>query len=342
MKSNKFNVFYKYINIKQLVKNIIMKITCVRCGKSFAYEKQFLNHLNKNNKCKHKYIVIPKKHYANNYKIYNPIFEPKFKELVENNNTQIKYGCIGCGELYNSDAYYYTHKKKYCKWTIKISEIPENKIIDTTNNSNQITNNCNQSNNTNALYSQYGNNNITNNTNSNNTITNNVNNVNNISTINNIYIKDFNSEKEDINKLISKKDQKKILLRPYCAITDIHKKIHLDNEEYRNVLIKDVKDSFGFILQDGEWKAFVMKELLEELLVKHSNTLFEIFNGIDIKQSYKDKVTNILNKISENGNIAHGIKLNLKADTYNMKSHILDTYNNSINKKLKLIPKNKK
>jgi len=224
-----------------------MTIICVRCGRDFNYSKCFINHLTKSNKCIEKYIFIPKNVYVNNYDKINSIFSSKILELE--NIKKLQYGCEQCGKLYSTKNYCYIHKNKKCK------------------NKNEIANNQQLNNSINLQ----GNNNIQQ-VNSPN-INNNTNNTNNV-----INILNYGSDISDIIKKLPTGTKKNIIKQPINAIQNMAKVIYIDTPENRNVYIKDSKDGFGYVYENGNWKPMNLSNLLFDILHISADHIQEVID----------------------------------------------------------------
>jgi predicted nucleic acid-binding Zn-ribbon protein len=279
---------------------------CIRCGKKYDNKQQFQQHLKGQSGCVVNYIFLPKKKYSDNYSKFNNLFISSYKNLneVNNDDKQIKYGCEKCGGLYNSRSHHYRHKQ-VCDPSdnTKICNIDEQKTISGINHSQNKINLQNQSCNTNSPNT-------------------------NINIHNNITIKNFNGDHdEEILKSIPKRIKTKLLKSPQTAITDLYKLIHIDNPEYRNICIKNPKDGYGMIMHDGDWIPMGMQKLLDEIIEKNSDRLYDIATDdtINVKKIYLCRITDLLDNIVENGSIANNIKRDIKLMTCQFRQLIEST-----------------
>lgn len=312
-----------------------MLFECIRCGQSFKTQIIFNNHLKKKGGCIIKYISIPKNKYLEKFKTINDLFENNYQQIKESEPNTPRYGCEHCGNIYTNNSYYYKHKKK-CGFNglvqsnggivkvnevSNISEVIPNVNYDDNNRKNVMENSQNQ--------------NSLNTTNSHN----NVQTFNNpININNNITIKSYGDQNDDeILSSIPNHIKQQILKKPQTAITDLYKLIHIDNPQYRNIYIKNLKDGYGMVLKNGDWTPIQMKQLLEDAVVQSSDRLYDIANDetVNVKKSYLNKITELLENIAENGNITNNYKKEIKVVTYEFRELIKSNYEISNNKKYK-------
>lgn len=312
-----------------------MKVECIRCGQKFENIKDFKNHLKGRKNCKATYISIPSDKYNMQFKLLNDMFKNEYNEIRKKNI--LHYGCEYCGKTFSNTKYYYRHKKHHCSKR-EANEILYDMDYIMNNNSNNTNTNSGNTN-TNSLNTQNieQQNNIQTQNNINNS------NINSNNVVNNFIIKNYsdNEDNDQILKTIPDDIKKKLLTNPQTAIENIHKLIHIDNPEYRNIYIKDIKEGHGYVYNNGEWDIKIMNDLLEELLVLNCDRIYDIMNDEDIKvkKAYINNLTDLFEKISDNGVIARTLKHKIKVMTYCYKNTIKDNYENSSKKKLRLIAK---
>lgn len=318
-----------------------MLFDCIRCGKTFKTKNVFCNHLKKNGVCEVQYISIPKKIYIEKYNIINDLFEDNYNQLIESDSIpKLHYGCERCGNLYTSasKSYYYKHKKKCNRLYLNESETDsKNNILELTTPSIQTyipyqepNKSMDKSQNQNSLNTHNSHNHVQ---------TYNTQNNPNININNNITIKNYNDgNDEEILNSIPNHIKQQILKKPHTAITDLYKLIHIDNPQYRNIYIGSLKDGHGKVLKDGDWTSIQMKQLLEDAVVQSSDRLYDIANDetVNVKKSYLDKITKLLDNIAENGNITNNYKNEIKTISYHFREIIKANYEESNNRKLKL------
>jgi hypothetical protein len=307
-----------------------MKIDCLRCGKHFSNLNNFKTHLTGTKNCKAVCISIPLEKYRKQFKLLNTLFLEDYNKSKETN--ELVYGCEYCNKVFKSRKYYFKHKKHHCSKR-EVNEIlyDINHVMNHTQKNTQ--HNVNRQNNIND--SNINSNNVINNS-----VVNNNNNIINNNFVNNIIIKNYDdNEDEKILKTIPDDIKKKLLTSPQTAIENIHKLIHIDNPEYRNIYIKDIKEGHGYVYNNGEWDVKIMNELLEELLITNCDRIYDIMNDedINIKKSYLKILTKLFENVSDNGNIAKNIKRKIKLMTHCYKNTIKNTYENNSKKKLKLL-----
>lgn len=343
-------------------------ICCIGCNKIFKYMGSFENHIKKK-KCPGIYIKILPNEYLKNPKEINQKFEEQFNNMLNDNIEKNKYGCEKCGSLCKSINYLYQHRKKFCKANVvivyddepKVSKRNKNKEYDdychdkpfknydeiTPEMFNDIFNTkaeikpikteipvnkkeCKMINNQNTNISNNNNNNHNNYGVNGDVIINN----------NNIVIKNYNDDNdEDIINSIPKKIKKNLIKAPDTAIQNLYKLIHIDTPEYRNIYIGHPKNGYGMVMQDGNWKPIKMKELMNDIIIKNSDRLYDIANDdkISVKNLYKTKLEKMLDVISDNGQFTSGIRQDIKLLTYNSKKIIKNNYNRSNNKKQNML-----
>lgn len=308
---------------------------CIRCGKPFKTKNIFNNHLKKKGGCIAKYISIPKNKYIDKQDKINQLFEDNYLKLKDSENS-LQYGCEYCGNLYTNNSYYYKHKKK-CSTDITTDEVLELVSNEDSNIQQMAIQDESQSKN---LMENSQNQNSLNTTNSHNTVhTYNTQNNPNININNTITIKNYNDQnEEEILNSIPNHIKQKILQKPKTAITDLYKLIHIDTPEYRNIYIGSLKDGHGKVLKDGDWTPIQMKQLLEDAVVQSSDRLYDIANDetVNVKKSYLNQITKLLENIAENGNITNNYKKEIKVITYQFRKIIKSNYNISNNKKCRL------
>lgn len=311
-----------------------MLFNCIRCGDDFPSKTAFCNHLKKNGGCEIKYISIPKKIYSERHMVLNELFDVNFQKLLESQPTKPHYGCEHCGNIYTSSSksYYYKHKKK-CNGDNDIVELVPQPVNQSNISSVKIPD-------INKTMENSQNQNSLNTTNSHNTVqTYNTQNNPNISINNNITIKSYSDSNDDeILNSIPNHVKQQILKKPQTAITDLYKLIHIDNPQYRNIYIGSLKDGHGKVLKDGDWIPIQMKQLLEDAVVQSSDRLYDIANDetVNVKKSYLDKITKLLDNIAENGNITNSYKNEIKTITYQFREIIKSNYEESNNRRIKL------
>jgi hypothetical protein len=314
-------------------------ILCIGCNKKFKYIGSFDTHLKKR-KCSLKYICILPDIYIQNAEKINLLFKNKFDMLINNSiDINPKFGCEKCGELYKSKNYMYQHRKKICKENeltkyinneVQEIDIQNIKHITELGHGMENSNNTNISNNNNNYHTN--NSNHTNNGiggDMNNTVIN-----------NNIIIKNYNDENDDeIINTMPVNMKKKLLKTPDTAIQDLYKFIHMDTPEYRNIYIGHPKNGYGMIMENGNWRPIKMKELMDDIIVKNSDRLYDIANDddINIKTLYKTKIGALLDTISDNGIFNIGLRQDIKLVTYGYKKIIKETYKNSMNNSQKYV-----
>ena len=88
-------------------------------------------------------------------------------------------------------------------------------------------------------------------------------------------------------------------------------------------------------MQNGNWTPIKMKELLNDVIIKNSDRIYDIMNDetINIKKSDLSRLTNILELVADNGSITSELRMKLKLLTFQFKDLIRHTYNESTNKK---------
>jgi hypothetical protein len=246
-----------------------MSIKCIRCGKDFNYSKCFLNHLIKNGKCIEKYIFIPKNVYIENYQKINSAFSSKISELE--NIKKLQYGCDQCGKIYSTKNYCYMHKNKKCK---KKYEITNNQQLNNSLNL-QGDNNIQQLNSPN--------------------ISNNTNNV--------INILNYGSDVSDVIKKLPVNTKKNIIKQPVKAIQNMAKVIYIDTPENRNVYIKDSKDGFGYVYENGNWKPMNLSNLLFDILNISADHIQEVIEEDKFNQNkYIKSINKYFKNLTESDN----------------------------------------
>jgi hypothetical protein len=329
-----------------------MKIDCIRCGIKFNCIDDFKYHLQKKTRCKCKYINVSIDKYIIKPKYVNSLFLDKMKEIKNSKEKLIVYGCEYCGKCFNNRKYGYRHKSNHCKLREANQVLYNEPNSLATNNQNTLTNNQNNSLSTNNVNNNIKNKNSSNTFDNINTLNNDINTQNNVSNINsnntiinNFIIKNYDDNDkndDDILKSISTKTKEKILLSPNTAIQNLYKLIHIDNPNYRNIYIKNPKDGFGFVYNDGEWDIKTMKELLTEIIETNSDRLYDITldKKINIKKTYLNQCNQLFNKIADNGDYTNELRNKLKLMTYQNGHIIKDNYELNTKKKLKLIAKN--
>jgi hypothetical protein len=318
----------------------------------------FKEHLKKKTKCKCKYINVSIDKYLNKPKHINNLFLDKMKKMKDLSQPETTvYGCEYCGKCFNNRKYNYRHKNNHCKLreTNQILYNEPNSLA--TNNHNSLTNNQNNSLSTNNVNNNINKKNSNNTFDNINTLNNDINTQNNINNsninsnnnntiINNFIIKNYDDNfknDDEILKGISTKTKEKILLSPNTAIQNLYKLIHIDNPKYRNIYIKNPKDGFGFVYNDGEWDIKTMKELLTEIIETNSDRLYDITldKKINVKKTYLNQCNELFNKIADNGDYTNELRNKLKLITYQNGYIVKDNYELNTKKKLKLIAKNK-
>lgn len=289
-----------------------MTIECIRCGKTFQYNKIFINHLIKAEKCTEKYISISKKYYKNNYKEVNNLFEHNYPHVKEQNEG-IKYGCEQCGELYNSKSYYYRHKKHHCNKNEQLN-VQDNKITAnnevSSNNQNMI--NSNYQNMTHSQNLNIGNNNST-------------------ITINN-YGTPFDVTQLPVNI------KKNIISNPLEAITKMCDTFYIYIPENRNVYIKDYKDGYGMIYKDGIWSKVPMNTLISEIVENSADYVTDICEDNTFKKSNisVNKINKHFDNICNDIQVANTEKNNVKCLLDNNSHIIKNNYELLIKNSVKL------
>lgn len=306
-----------------------MIFECVRCGQGFKTQTIFNNHLKKKGGCNVKYISIPKNKYMERHKVINDLFEHNYRQLKESDDVSTPhYGCEHCGNVYTNNSYYYKHKKK-CGLKLLV---PDNANIV------ELNDNVKHNDGKNVMENSQNQNSL-NTTNSHNTVQTFNSNNPNININNNITIKSYGDQNDDeILNSIPNHIKQQILKKPQTAITDLYKLIHIDNPQYRNIYIKNMKDGYGMVLKNGDWTPIQMKQLLEDAVVQSSDRLYDIANDetVNVKKSYLNKITELLENIAENGNITNTYKKEIKVVTYQFRELIKTNYEISNNKKYKL------
>jgi hypothetical protein len=295
-----------YFLIVNTIKFKMTKVNCIICGTSFPNASSFKNHLHSYKKCQHRYILVNRKYYRDNYNDVNNLFLNKISDIKSNN--QKKTGCHHCGALVNDNTYIYKHFK-ICK---VLDYKQEHDII----NNNIIKKTLNQINN--QMSNSHNNNN-----------NNNINNIHNGDVINNnIIIKNFSSEYDDeILEKIPKSIKKQILKSPASAIVDLFKLIHIDMPEHRNFHVNNLKDGYAQVHKDGEWEPMAMNKALTEAVSINSDRLYDIANddSIKIKKIYLKQISEILDEISENTKLTSQYRRSIKTITYKFRELIDNT-----------------
>lgn len=166
-------------------------------------------------------------------------------------------------------------------------------------------------------------------------------NIENDFLINKIVIKNYNDNYKNDEKILSNISnciKKNILKNPVIAIQYLYKLIHLDNPEYRNIYIRNVKDGVGYIYNDGKWTPKIMKELLTDIIEINADRLIDIASDktLRIKSVYSNEINKMIDEIIENNKQTDELRKTLKSMTYQYRSLIVSTYEKTTNKKFKL------
>ena len=154
-------------------------------------------------------------------------------------------------------------------------------------------------------------------------------NINN-GTINNNYniIINFNSEEniELANKLLKKEEKITILQQPYYEM--IPKLIELlycgDYQEMKNIKIKNLKDKFALIYNDGIFESVTKEYALTKLLNNCYNNVIDISTNFKISEKKYKKFENIM---EDDENVIVGDEKYKNAKTYNKDKILLLLYN---------------
>lgn len=345
-----------------------MKIQCIRCGNIFQNMSLFQNHLVKKSDCIVEHIYLPIELYRIHFRQLNEIFNDKVEEIKNSKDNTIYYGCEYCGKTFSDRKYSYKHKKQYCsqrELNQKLYESTAKKTVsDKTVNNNKrkyIKNKkakknidpvekneiehiqTNEVNNINELFNNKNNqqnNNYQNINTQNNIHTQNNNNINSNNVINNIIIKNYNDNDKDDDVVdgLSENMKRKILKSPKTAIEMLYHLIHMETPEYMNIYINSHKEGCGYVYNNGEWEPKKMNDLLEDILITNADRLYDISKTTEVKKIYMKKITDQLNKISENGPDAIDIKSKIKYRTLKYKNTIKNNFEESTKRKLRLKP----
>ncbi len=189
-------------------------------------------------------------------------------DKLEIEKNKKEYKCNKCDNIFNSKYSKYYHSKK-CK--IDIINNSKNEITELRESVSELKETI--MNLSNQLHS--------------NSIINNINNINNgIINNGNIYnIVAF--DKEDIEKLLTKKELLQILKRGNKALEESISLIHLNKNrlELNNIIITDLTDSYAYIFDGNKFIAKYKEEVLNDLIDKHANIIETTF------EKYKDFIT---------------------------------------------------
>jgi hypothetical protein len=298
---------------------------CIRCGKTYKSENCLDNHINGIKRCKAIYIYIPFEIYQEKYIEINKLFQDEFNEMCNRINPVVTYGCWVCGKLYSSRNGLYKHRKN-CMYDTDIDDVKDIKI-ENENINDGIQ--CKENNMQLNEYQHIEANKIEAHNMQNIGQYNNVNNSGN--SINNITInlQNFNADyTEDILNYLSKNKKKQLVKKPQTALTDLYQMINIDNPKYRNVYISHPKDGYGMVFNDGEWQPITMNQLMEDIICKYADILYDITgdDSINVKQSHLDGITEMLDKLAENDSFTEAYKSQIKIITYKFKELLKESY----------------
>ena len=132
-----------------------------------------------------------------------------------------------------------------------------------------------------------------NNTNSNNT------NSNNLTITNNNQINIIHLGDENLNEVFSKDEKLKILKRGYASLEEIIKHTHLNDKylQFQNIIItnKRSNDAYVYTAELGKFILCDKREILEELIVYRMDDLVEFYN--EYKNKLDPKIVKVLEKM---------------------------------------------
>lgn len=291
-------------------------IDCIRCGKTYKSIKLFLTHLERGKNCIEECISIPKKHYKNNYEQINNIFYDDYKD-IKDNNRGLKYGCEHCGKLYSSYSYSYEHKKTYCKENSEPNNNIQTNIQDSQNtNTNTESLNTHISTNSNVNTPNHSQNTNA----SNNTIT-----INNYGT------------PIDVTQLPTN-IKRNIISNPLQAITRMCETAYVYIPQNRNVYIKDSKEGYGMIYENGEWNKVPMNTLISDIVENSADYVTDICgdNTFNKSNNVITKINKHFDNVCKDDYVAKTEKNNVKYTLDNYSPIIRKHYAKLLNKHVKL------
>jgi len=285
---------------------------CLICTKFYASQCSLCNH-------------VKKFHKSNVLKSSENVLKSSENVLKSSEHFQKNYNCRKCNKLFNNVKTRWSHEKQ-CKEKTNISE--ENKLLK--NEINELKNKINTLLKSNKIYPKTlhnnNNNNITNTQNNNitNTQNNNITNTHN-NNINVTYVK-FGSE--NMSKLLSEKEMKKILSQIRLSVEESIKTVHFNDNrpEYKNIFITNMRDNLAYIFNGKNFEAKTKDNVLTNLLNNHISNIESFIEEKEIEESSKNR--HLFKFIREiNGN-------DINKDVPNYKNFIINQikqfiYNNS-------------
>jgi hypothetical protein len=227
--------------------NIVTDYQCSNCQKYFRHKKNLLEHM-------HNAVCIKNKPINNENKIENN------EKIDDNQNIKDVIKAIINSEKFDLDSKIDLLKD----YNIKISEDKLKKVID----SDMIIDDIIK-----YIYSHI-------NKSSDTTINNNINNgtinTNNLNTTNNIQINNFGNEKLEY---LNNEYFKDLLLNNHIQtaymklIEDTY--LHKEHPENKTIKIENLNSKYGFVFENGTWRAIVKYEL-KEIMHEKNNKLLKI------------------------------------------------------------------
>ena len=223
--------------------------------------------------------------------------------------------------------------KKTC--TVKFTEIHNNKINELENTINEMKKQFNM------LLKEKGKIHHKTLQKINNQLNNKINNINNGSIINNTYVKFGDVEYE---KILNKKQIKKILSYPYQSLEESIKQIHFNDDlpEYSNIFITNMKDDLAYIFNGSQFISVRKNEMLNELIDIHKKEINLSFekNKNKLNETYVtclEKFLDLLNNDCKQFTDKHNNKIYPCYKAYKINSIKLLIYNYSDKKKLDIL-----
>ena len=223
--------------------------------------------------------------------------------------------------------------KKTC--TVKFTEIHNNKINELENTINEMKKQVNM------LLKEKGKIHHKTLQKINNQLNNKINNINNGSIINNTYVKFGDVEYE---KILNKKQIKKILSYPYQSLEESIKQIHFNDDlpEYSNIFITNMKDDLAYIFNGSQFISVRKNEMINELINTHKKEINLSFekNKNKLNDKYVTRLKKFLDMLNDDDTqFTDGTNKKTYPcyKAYKINSIKLLIYNNSDKKKLDIL-----